>query len=177
MPNIPGAALGGNNYESPYVREKRTNQFDIKLTYQLANDNLSVRHSHQNAASYDPGTFGIWGGLKPFAGSDKSDLQHDCQLQQGVVTFADSGDSRRPDLAPQHRDLRGRRSEPRGPVGDSGGEPQRVYERSPDDRRQRLQRVPPGLRDIAPLGSRRAHVDGGDDRDQAMGQSHAQSGR
>jgi hypothetical protein len=69
MPNIPGAALGGNNYESPYVREKRTNQFDVKITYQLANDNVSVRHSHQNAASYDPGTFGIWGGLKPFAGS------------------------------------------------------------------------------------------------------------
>src|SRR5688572_13792286 len=70
MPNIAGAPLGTNNYEKSYVREKRTNQFDIKLTYQVAtSDNLSVRYSHQNAASYDPATFGIWGGLKPFAGS------------------------------------------------------------------------------------------------------------
>jgi hypothetical protein len=68
MPNLAGAA-GGTNFEKPYVRTKRTNQFDIKLTYQpAANDHLSVRYSQENPTSYDPGTFGIWGGLKPFAG-------------------------------------------------------------------------------------------------------------
>ena len=35
MPNVPGAPLGAINYEQPYVRSKTTNQFDIKLTYQL----------------------------------------------------------------------------------------------------------------------------------------------
>jgi hypothetical protein len=69
MPNIDGIALGGTNYEQAYVREKRTNQYDVKLTYQAtANDNLSVRYSYQNAATYDPATFGIWGGIKGFAG-------------------------------------------------------------------------------------------------------------
>ena len=69
MPNIPGAPIGATNYEKPYVREKRANQYDLKLTYQAAaNDLLSVRYSHQNATTYDPATFGIWGGIKPFAG-------------------------------------------------------------------------------------------------------------
>ena len=36
MPNIPGAAVGAINYEQPYVREKRTNQGDVKVTYQVA---------------------------------------------------------------------------------------------------------------------------------------------
>jgi hypothetical protein len=59
MPNVPGAPVGAINYEKPYVREKRTNQFDVKITYQAAqNDNLSVRYSHQNARTHDPGTFG-----------------------------------------------------------------------------------------------------------------------
>src|SRR6202022_2758421 len=49
LPNIAGAPLGGTNFESPYVRVKRTNQYDVKLTYQMAaNDHLSVRYSHQN---------------------------------------------------------------------------------------------------------------------------------
>src|SRR5262245_20050924 len=70
MPNLAGAAIGATNYEKQYVREKRTNQFDIKLTYQAAaNDHVSIRYSHQNARTYDPGTFGIWGGIKEFAGS------------------------------------------------------------------------------------------------------------
>jgi hypothetical protein len=69
MPNI-AAPLGGINYEKQYVREKRTDQYDIKLTYQAAtSDNLSVRYSHQNPVSRDPAIFGVWGGLKPFAGS------------------------------------------------------------------------------------------------------------
>jgi hypothetical protein len=69
LPNLSGVPLGGTNYETPYVREKRTNQYDIKLTTQLTpGDNLSVRYSYQNAATYDPATFGIWGGIKGFAG-------------------------------------------------------------------------------------------------------------
>ena len=44
MPNIPGAAVGAINYEKAYVRERRTNQGDIKITYQVAqNDLVSVR--------------------------------------------------------------------------------------------------------------------------------------
>jgi Carboxypeptidase regulatory-like domain len=70
MPNIPGAAVGAINYEKNYVRERRTNQGDIKITYQVAqNDLVSVRYSAQNARTKDPATFGIYGGLKPFAGT------------------------------------------------------------------------------------------------------------
>jgi hypothetical protein len=69
MPNIAGVPLGTTNYEQPYVREKRTNQFDVKITTQLTpSDNLSVRYSYQNPKTYDPATFGIYGGIKGFAG-------------------------------------------------------------------------------------------------------------
>ncbi|MGH9372536.1 MAG: carboxypeptidase regulatory-like domain-containing protein, partial [Vicinamibacterales bacterium] len=69
LPNISGVPLGTTNYEQPYVREKRTNQFDVKITSQLSpSDNLSVRYSYQNPTTYDPATFGIWGGIKGFAG-------------------------------------------------------------------------------------------------------------
>ena len=70
LPNIAGAPVGADNFEMPYVRERRTNQGDIKITYQVAaNDLVSFRFSAQNAQTYDPPTFGIFGGLKPFAGS------------------------------------------------------------------------------------------------------------
>jgi len=77
MPNIPGAGVGAINYERPYVREKRTNQGDIKVTYQIAaNDLVSVRYSAQNARTYDPATFGIYGGFtKPFSGSGTNPTQ------------------------------------------------------------------------------------------------------
>jgi Carboxypeptidase regulatory-like domain len=76
MPNIPGAAVGAINYERPYVRERRTNQGDLKITYQVAaNDLVSVRYSSQNARTMDPATFGIYGGLKPFAGSGTNPTQ------------------------------------------------------------------------------------------------------
>ncbi len=70
MPNISGASLGTTNFEAPYVREKRTNQYDIKVTSQFSPaDRLSVRYSYQNPKTYDPGIFGIWGGGgKDFAG-------------------------------------------------------------------------------------------------------------
>src|SRR5688572_13591490 len=76
LPNIAGAAPGAINFEQPYVREKRTNQGDVKITYQLAdNDLINVRYSRQNARTYDPATFGIYGGLKPFAGSGTNPTQ------------------------------------------------------------------------------------------------------
>ena len=76
MPNIPGAAVGAINYEKSYVRERRTNQGDIKITYQLGqNDLVSVRYSAQNARTKDPATFGLFGGLKPFAGTGTNPTQ------------------------------------------------------------------------------------------------------
>jgi hypothetical protein len=73
LPNIAGAPVGAINYEKQYVRQKRTNQYDFKITYQAAmSDNLSVRFSHQNARTIDPGTFGIWGGIKDYAGSGRN---------------------------------------------------------------------------------------------------------
>jgi hypothetical protein len=69
LPNISGVPLGTTNYEQPYVREKRTNQFDVKITTQMTpSDNLSVRYSYQNPTTYDPATFGVFGGIKGFAG-------------------------------------------------------------------------------------------------------------
>jgi hypothetical protein len=69
LPNLSGIPVGGTNFEQPYVREKRTNQFDVKITNQMTDgDNLSVRYSYQNPTTYDPATFGIWGGIKGFAG-------------------------------------------------------------------------------------------------------------
>ena len=69
LPNIAGVPLGTTNYEQPYVREKRTNQFDVKITSQITpSDNLSVRYSYQNPTTYDPATFGEFGGIKGFAG-------------------------------------------------------------------------------------------------------------
>jgi hypothetical protein len=69
LPNLPGVPLGGTNYEIPYVREKRTNQYDLKVTTQLTpGNNLAVRYSYQNPKTYDPATFGIYGGIKGFAG-------------------------------------------------------------------------------------------------------------
>ncbi len=70
LPNIPGAAVGATNFELPYVREKRTNQGDVKVTWQAAaNDLVNVRYSKQSASTLDPATFGLYGGLKPFAGT------------------------------------------------------------------------------------------------------------
>jgi hypothetical protein len=76
LPNIPGVPVGAINFEQAYVREKRTNQGDVKITYQLAdNDLINVRYSRQNASTLDPATFGIYGGLKPFAGSGTNPTQ------------------------------------------------------------------------------------------------------
>lgn len=77
LPNLAGVPLGGTNYETPYVREKRTNQGDIKITSQLSpGNNLSVRYSYQNPKTFDPATFGIYGGIKSFAGFGTNPTQN-----------------------------------------------------------------------------------------------------
>jgi len=70
LPNIAGARLGATNLETPYVREKRTHQYDVKVSAQMSpSDLLTVRYSYQNPTTYDPGIFGVWGGGgKGFAG-------------------------------------------------------------------------------------------------------------
>ena len=42
MPNIPGAPVGADNFELPYVRERRTNQGDVKITYQVGSQRPRV---------------------------------------------------------------------------------------------------------------------------------------
>ena len=62
-PNIPGAALGQNNYQKSQVREKTTDGFDTKFNYSLNGKNqLSYRFSWQRPEVFDPGLFGIYGG-------------------------------------------------------------------------------------------------------------------
>jgi hypothetical protein len=61
-PNV-GAALGQNNYEFLGVREKRTEAFDVKLTFQASDrDSIAYRFSFQRPEVFDPGTYGIYGG-------------------------------------------------------------------------------------------------------------------
>jgi hypothetical protein len=119
MPNVAGAPLGAINYEQPYVRSKTTDQFDIKLTYQLmTSDNLAVRYSRQSSNSADPGTFGengIWGGIKDYAERGASRLITTRELQQGMVSTLDPGNPHRLELLPQHRDYRCERDEPGRP--------------------------------------------------------------
>jgi Carboxypeptidase regulatory-like domain/TonB dependent receptor len=61
-PNVT-AALGQNNYEFLGVREKNTEAFDVKLTYQASDrDSLAYRFSFQRPEVFDPGTYGVYGG-------------------------------------------------------------------------------------------------------------------
>ena len=53
-----------------------------------------------------------------------------------------------------------------------GHQPERLHQRHHGARRRRLQRLPDRLRDVAAVGSRREHLDGVDDRDEDVGQSH-----
>jgi len=68
-PNL-SAALGQINYQAPYVREKTTEAFDVKLNYQVTqSDQLSGRFSFQRPDILDPAVFGAFGGGgKDFAG-------------------------------------------------------------------------------------------------------------
>ena len=63
QPNIPGVALGQNNYEFRSTREKTTNAVNAKLNYNPTNkDQMSLRFSFQRPEILDPGTFGQYGG-------------------------------------------------------------------------------------------------------------------
>jgi hypothetical protein len=68
-PNL-NAALGQINYQAPYVREKTTEAFDVKINHQITSgDQLSGRFSFQRPDIYDPAVFGEFGGGgKDFAG-------------------------------------------------------------------------------------------------------------
>ena len=69
-PNL-GAALGQINYQAPYVRDKTTKQFDVKINQQIGNkDQVSARLSFQKPEIIDPPVFGLFGGGgKDFAGT------------------------------------------------------------------------------------------------------------
>ena len=76
MPNIPGAAVGAINYEKPYVREKtdETGGRQGHLSGRAERPGL-VRYSKQKRQTQDPAIFGIYGGLKPFAGTGTNPTQ------------------------------------------------------------------------------------------------------
>ena len=179
MPNIPGAAIGAINYERNYVRERRTNQGDIKITYQVAqNDLVSVRYSGQNARTMDPAIFGIYGGLKPFAGSGTN------------PTKSVGGTYNRVWSATLVQEIRfGRTHHHNEAIGEDyllktsdefgirGVNLNALLQRHYDDQCRRLQRLPDRLRNIAAVGSRGEHLDGIDDGDKDVGQSHAEGRR
>ncbi|MBA2356315.1 MAG: carboxypeptidase regulatory-like domain-containing protein, partial [Acidobacteria bacterium] len=63
MPNLPNQPLGQPNFESSTVRERRTDQFDIKLNWQASSrDQLSPRFSFMRPVVFDPSPYGIYGG-------------------------------------------------------------------------------------------------------------------
>jgi hypothetical protein len=68
-PNLAGA-LGQTNYQAPYVREKTTQSFDVKVNQQINSKNqISGRLSYQKPEIIDPPVFGLFGGGgKDFAG-------------------------------------------------------------------------------------------------------------
>lgn len=76
LPNIPGAAFGQVNFQKEQVREKTTDGFDTKLTYQLNDSNqLSYRLSFQRPKVFDPSVYGVYGGPvnDGFAGTGTND--------------------------------------------------------------------------------------------------------
>ena len=63
LPNIPGAALGQNNFQQAQTRDKTTDGFDAKLTYTMSEkDQMSYRASFMRPVVFDPGLFGQYGG-------------------------------------------------------------------------------------------------------------------
>jgi hypothetical protein len=75
LPNIPGAALGQNNFRQSQVRKKTTDGFDTKLNYTLSSkDQVSARLSFMRPVVFDPGLFGQYGGPanSGFAGTGKN---------------------------------------------------------------------------------------------------------
>ncbi len=137
------------------MRERRTNQGDIKITYQVAaNDLVSVRYSKQNASTNDPATFGIFGGLKPFAGTGTNPTQsvggtYNRVWSATLVQEVRFGRTHHHNEAIAEdyglNDLQRFRHQ--------GREPERLHERHHDDQCRRLQRLPDRLRDVAAVGS------------------------
>ncbi len=68
--------LGQTNYEQTYVErsERRRATSRLRISWRQ-NDLVNVRYSRQNASTLDPATFGIYGGLKPFAGTGTNPTQ------------------------------------------------------------------------------------------------------
>jgi hypothetical protein len=63
LPNIPGAALGQNNFQQAQTRDKTTDGFDAKITYTMSEkDQMSYRASFMRPVVFDPGLFGQYGG-------------------------------------------------------------------------------------------------------------------
>src|SRR4029079_823867 len=61
--NVPGAALGQNNFQQAQQREKTTDGFDAKVNHTLnEKDSMSYRISFMRPVVFDPGAFGEYGG-------------------------------------------------------------------------------------------------------------------
>jgi hypothetical protein len=59
LPNIPNQPIGQPNYEANTVRERRTDQFDIKLNWQASTrDQFSPRFSFMRPTVLDPSPYG-----------------------------------------------------------------------------------------------------------------------
>jgi hypothetical protein len=76
-PNIPGAALGAQNFVVNTVRERKTHSMDAKVNYNPTDKNaFAVRFSYQQPKIFDPGAYGIYGGPAGdgFAGTGTQDV-------------------------------------------------------------------------------------------------------
>ena len=109
MPNIAGAAVGAINYERNYVRERRTNQGDFKVTYQVAaNDLVSVRYSASERQHERPGYLrDLWRSQAVCRNGYQSDAERRWDVQPRVVVDAGSRNSIRSNSSPQRGDFRG----------------------------------------------------------------------
>jgi hypothetical protein len=58
LPNLTGQPIGQPNWEGTTVRERRTDQFDVKVNWQLSTrDQLSPRFSFMRPVVYDPSAY------------------------------------------------------------------------------------------------------------------------
>ncbi len=77
LPNIPGQPIGQPNYDGTTIRERKTDQFDVKVNWQVsANDQLAPRFSFMRPVVIDPSPYpGAVGGPANggFAGTGTND--------------------------------------------------------------------------------------------------------
>lgn len=76
LPNLANQPIGQPNYEASTVRERRTDQFDIKLNWQASSsDQFSPRFSFMRPVVFDPSPYGDVGGPANggFAGTGTND--------------------------------------------------------------------------------------------------------